>query len=366
MKVIASAAMSIDGYLDDNSDTRLILSSPQDLDAVQALRARCDAILVGANTVRKDNPSLTARTTPPAYPVKVTITKSGNIDPQSRFIQDGTGQKIIYCTSDIQSTIKDKFKQNLTAEAFEALTIKVFDGTATAIIADLSASNISTLMIEGGAQTLKDFLNAGLIDEFRLAIAPINLSHAAGDDETAARLTDDDKDLFMHSYGLQLKNTQTLGDTVIYNYEKNHNHEKWMKLAIQLSEDSPATDRYRVGALIIDPRGKLVSSGYTGELSPICHAEEAALEKPLKNGADLRGCTIYSSMEPCSTRASMPHSCTELIINSGITRTVFALSEPPIFVTCEGHALLEQAGIQVIHLAEYAQSVRDINSHLIK
>lgn len=58
MKVIVSTAVSSDGYLDDRSPDRLILSTPEDWAEVHRLRAACDAILVGAETIRRDNPSL--------------------------------------------------------------------------------------------------------------------------------------------------------------------------------------------------------------------------------------------------------------------------------------------------------------------
>ena len=56
-----SCAVSVDGYLDDATPSRLILSGPEDLDEVDALRAAADAILVGAGTIRKDNPRLLVR-----------------------------------------------------------------------------------------------------------------------------------------------------------------------------------------------------------------------------------------------------------------------------------------------------------------
>ena len=55
--VLLSAAMSADGYLDDASGARLVLSDEADLDRVDELRAGADAILVGAQTIRSDNPA---------------------------------------------------------------------------------------------------------------------------------------------------------------------------------------------------------------------------------------------------------------------------------------------------------------------
>ena len=61
MNVYASVALSGDGYMDDRSPRRLILSTPADWREVMRLRAWADAILVGAETVRRDDPSLTVR-----------------------------------------------------------------------------------------------------------------------------------------------------------------------------------------------------------------------------------------------------------------------------------------------------------------
>ena len=59
--VLLSAAMSADGHIDDASDRRLVLSDAVDLDRVDEVRAGCDAILVGAETIRRDNPRLRIR-----------------------------------------------------------------------------------------------------------------------------------------------------------------------------------------------------------------------------------------------------------------------------------------------------------------
>ena len=65
---ILSCAVSLDGYLDDTSDRRLILSNTADLDRVDAVRADSDAILVGATTIRRDDPSSDPRISPPPRP----------------------------------------------------------------------------------------------------------------------------------------------------------------------------------------------------------------------------------------------------------------------------------------------------------
>ena len=59
--ILLSCGMSIDGYLDNASSQRLLLSNQDDLERVDAVRAASDAILVGAQTVRQDNPRLVVR-----------------------------------------------------------------------------------------------------------------------------------------------------------------------------------------------------------------------------------------------------------------------------------------------------------------
>ena len=59
--ILLSCGMSLDGYLDDATSRRLVLSNAADLDRVDAVRAGCDAVLVGAGTVRADNPRLLVR-----------------------------------------------------------------------------------------------------------------------------------------------------------------------------------------------------------------------------------------------------------------------------------------------------------------
>src|SRR3954471_13881427 len=93
--VVLSCATSIDGYLDDTSPRRLLLSPAAALDRVDAVRAASDAILVGAGTVRADDPRLLVRSAArrdargarglPASPAKVTLTRSGDLDPTSAF-----------------------------------------------------------------------------------------------------------------------------------------------------------------------------------------------------------------------------------------------------------------------------------------
>ena len=105
---LLSCGMSIDGFIDSAAVRGLALSNEADFDRVDAVRAGCDAIFVGAETVRNDNPRLlvrhsqrrqqrVARGKPPS-PMKVTVTGSGALDPEAHFFRTGEQvDKIVYC-----------------------------------------------------------------------------------------------------------------------------------------------------------------------------------------------------------------------------------------------------------------------------
>lgn len=139
-----------------------------------------------------------------------------------------------------------------------------------------------------------------------------------------------------------------------------------LRAAIELAHSSPPGHTFAVGALITDASGEVLATGYSREHDPHDHAEEAALAKLAPDDPRLPGCTIYSSLEPCSARASRPTSCTQHILDAGIPRVVFAWREPAIFVDCEGAELLAGAGLQVIEVPELAHLVREANASLIR
>src|SRR6187200_1052291 len=105
---LLSCSVSLDGYLGDKSP-RLALSNDADFDRVDEVRASCDAIMVGAVTVRTDNPRLlvrsparrderTARGLSPS-PAKVTVTNRIDLDAASNFFVAGESEKLVYTPS---------------------------------------------------------------------------------------------------------------------------------------------------------------------------------------------------------------------------------------------------------------------------
>jgi 5-amino-6-(5-phosphoribosylamino)uracil reductase len=178
--VLLSAAMSADGYIGDTSSDRLLLSNDADFDRVDDQRALADAVLVGATTIRHDNPRLLVRSPArrsarqdrglPVSPAKVTITGSGNLDPQASFFTAGGTEvcKLVYCASPALRTAQDGLSMAPSTSIIDAGSPL----DLVTVMTDLAARGIRRLMVEGGQNTNTQFLAAGLVDELQLVIAP--------------------------------------------------------------------------------------------------------------------------------------------------------------------------------------------------
>jgi diaminohydroxyphosphoribosylaminopyrimidine deaminase / 5-amino-6-(5-phosphoribosylamino)uracil reductase len=140
----------------------------------------------------------------------------------------------------------------------------------------------------------------------------------------------------------------------------------WLAQAVELSWLCPPVETaYAVGAIIVDEDGKELSRGYSRDDSPVLHAEESALAKLIGQSVDLSGATIYTSMEPCSSRRSGPRTCTELILAAGLHRVVIGLLEPPVFVDCVGLNALRANDIEVVRIADFDDEIRAVNGRVL-
>ncbi|WP_018347871.1 RibD family protein [Longispora albida] len=204
--VLLSCAMSIDGHIDDNTGERLLLSNAEDFDRVDAVRATCDAILVGANTIRRDNPRLLVRSAErraarvrdgkPESPVKVTISASGNLDPASNFFASGNTGKLVYSGRPVP--------------ALEGVATVVETIELPRILTDLAGRGVERLMVEGGSTLHTQFLTQGLADEVHLVVAPFFVG-------------DDDAPTFVNpgrypASRMRLAGVEQLGDCALLRY----------------------------------------------------------------------------------------------------------------------------------------------------
>jgi 5-amino-6-(5-phosphoribosylamino)uracil reductase len=244
--VLLSAAVSADGYIDDAAPDRLVLSDAADLDRVDEVRAGVDAILVGAGTIRADNPRLLVRSAArraaraaagqPASPARVTLTSRGGLDPAARFFTaeartvveaaslgdaagagpgggagaaggaggaGGAGERIVYAAG----PVADRVRAELAGTAAEVIARDGLD----AVLADLGARGVQRLLVEGGAGVLTGFLAAGLADELQLMVAPFFVGGGVRMTQAGA---------YPHGPGnpMRLADVGRLGDAVLLRY----------------------------------------------------------------------------------------------------------------------------------------------------
>jgi 5-amino-6-(5-phosphoribosylamino)uracil reductase len=200
--------MSIDGYIDDGTPSRLLLSNDADFDRVDAVRATCDAILVGANTIRRDNPRLLVRSeTCEQPPIKVTLSATGNFDPSSRFFTAGSGMKIVYAASAVVDKLGSRLGDTaLVVDAGEPVSLD-------RVLADLANRGVRRLLVEGGGAVHTQFLRQDLADELQLVIAPFFVG-----DPAAPRFVHDGHFPQNPERRMVLAGVQQIGDVVLLRY----------------------------------------------------------------------------------------------------------------------------------------------------
>jgi 5-amino-6-(5-phosphoribosylamino)uracil reductase len=213
---LLSCCVSIDGYI-GSAASRLLLSNEADFDRVDAVRASCDAILVGAATVRIDNPRLLVRSPErrrerakrglPPTPLKVTLTRRGELDAGADFFRAGDVEKIVYCARPLVPDARTRLGPVAT----------VVDGGNTVemrtIGSDLAARGVERLMVEGGGAVHTQFLSEDLVDELQLVVAPVFVG-----DSRAPRFVRDGTFPWNPGRRAELVDVRQLGDVVLLRY----------------------------------------------------------------------------------------------------------------------------------------------------
>jgi 5-amino-6-(5-phosphoribosylamino)uracil reductase len=214
--ILLSCGMSIDGYLDSPSEERLQLSNTEDFDRVDAERAASDAILVGAGTIRHDNPRLLVRSRQrradrvsrgcPPSPVRVTVTAQAQLDPCAQFFAAGS-EKLVYCASGSVTRARDRL--GLVATVVDAGQPVALQG----VVEDLHARGVRRLMVEGGEAVHTQLLTADLADELQLVVAPLFVG-----DSRAHRFVGDGSFPWTAGRRASLAEVRQIGDVALLRY----------------------------------------------------------------------------------------------------------------------------------------------------
>jgi 5-amino-6-(5-phosphoribosylamino)uracil reductase len=235
--VTLSSAVSLDGYLDTSGPSRLTLSNDADLDRVDELRAGSDAILVGARTVRRDNPRLLVRSNArqarreadgrERSPWKVTVTATGDLDPHAAFFTEGDATKLVYCFTAEAERIRRRIGHaalvvglgnasqgsNGLGNASQGRLSQSTNLAMADLLADLADRGVRELMVEGGGTVHTQFLADNLVDELHLAVAPFFVG-----EPTAPRFVGDATFPWTSDRRAKLAEVRQVGDMVVMRY----------------------------------------------------------------------------------------------------------------------------------------------------
>jgi len=208
--VILSAAMTLDGKIASKTgDSEL--SSKHDKVRIHKLRSKVDAILVGSNTVKRDNPTLTVRYVKGKNPIRVILDSKGTISLNSKIVR--TSKKI----PTILAVSKKATKKNIVK--LEKYSIKVIITGENRVniknlLKKLSKKKIKTILVEGGGNVNWEFIKEGLVDEIIITVSP----YLIGGKNAISLVEGDGFSKIQQSPKLKLKKITQFGNEIVLHY----------------------------------------------------------------------------------------------------------------------------------------------------
>ena len=169
--VLGRLAQSLDGRIATGSGASFWISGPGDVLHTHRLRALFDAIVVGAATVRADDPLLTTRLCPGPSPVRVILDTDRRLGADRRVFGTDGPPTLLLCAED--ATGPERLG---TAEIVRLPRAAAGHALApAAILAVLAARGLRRVFVEGGGVTVSRFLAAGALDRLHVTVAPLLL-----------------------------------------------------------------------------------------------------------------------------------------------------------------------------------------------
>lgn len=165
--VIGRLAQTLDGRIATVSGNSKWIGGPGDLRHTHRLRALCDAVIVGAGTVRADDPLLTTRLCTGASPVRVVLDAGRRLGPDYNVFREGPPTLLV--------TAEPGPATHGTAEALHIPRIESGGLDLAALLRALAGRGLQRIFVEGGGQTVSGFLRAGLLDRLHVTVAPMIL-----------------------------------------------------------------------------------------------------------------------------------------------------------------------------------------------
>ncbi len=170
-KVIINAAMSVDGKIALVGGKRIKISDEEDFRRVHQLRSSVDAILVGINTILKDDPKLTVKekfVKNPKNPVRIILDSKLRIPEDARVLHQ-SGRTII-------ATTENSLNRKINAEIIRCGKNRV---DLRCLLNELWKRGIKSVLVEGGGEVISSFLQEGLVDELTVFVGSVVIGGTA-------------------------------------------------------------------------------------------------------------------------------------------------------------------------------------------
>lgn len=169
--VTLKSAITLDGKIADESYQSKWITSTASRKQVHKLRNEYDAVLVGANTVNKDDPQLTVRLVEGRNPKRIIL------DPNLKSCID---RKIFHSEKNVLLVTSVEKKNSSKVKAFQELGVNLLFARTDdqkqfrlkTVLKKLSDENITSVLVEGGAKVYNSFIKENLFDEMQIFIAP--------------------------------------------------------------------------------------------------------------------------------------------------------------------------------------------------
>ena len=158
---IAQLGQSIDGRIALNNGNSHYINNKKGIHYLHCLRSICDAIIVGSNTIKKDNPQLTTRKIKGNNPRRIIIDGSLSLTNKYKIFNDGN-KNIIFTKSKKNKILNNTIIIRLNKNNF-----------TNNIICQMNKLGYKYVLIEGGSKTISEFINYKYIDLLQFIIAPM-------------------------------------------------------------------------------------------------------------------------------------------------------------------------------------------------
>ncbi|BBK43268.1 hypothetical protein STVA_32880 [Allostella vacuolata] len=167
--VFAHLGQSLDGRIATDAGESTYITCQANLDHLHRMRALACAVVVGAGTVRHDDPRLTVRRVPGRHPVRVVIDTERRLDDRYRLFHDGETETVVLCA-------EDRVDRAMLGDA-PVIGVPRRGDTIDyrAVIDVLGRRGCRRIFVEGGGVTVSRFLTEGCLDRLQIAVAPMIL-----------------------------------------------------------------------------------------------------------------------------------------------------------------------------------------------